>query len=56
MESEDAAKIQQSANDLLRAMQEIGTAAYQQPPGSGGNVGGTKPRGDDVVDGEFKEA
>jgi molecular chaperone DnaK len=59
-------QIQQASNELLQAMQEIGTAAYQGGAdnlGAGGagraGTGGTGPKpsgGDaDVIDGEFKE-
>ena len=61
-----AEQIQQASNELLQAMQEIGTAAYQGGAdnlGAGGagraGTGGTGPKpsgGDaDVIDGEFKE-
>jgi len=59
IESEDANKLRTATNELLQAMQEIGTAAYQQPgpqAGSGTGDGGSKAGGEDVIDGEFKEA
>ncbi|MCJ7512694.1 MAG: molecular chaperone DnaK [Anaerolineales bacterium] len=64
MDSNTLEAIQQSSGELLQAMQEIGTAAYQ---GAGDNIGagspgspagtGPKPPGGDptVIDGEFKE-
>jgi molecular chaperone DnaK len=59
IESEDANKLRTATNELLQAMQEIGTAAYQQPgpqAGGGTGAGGSKAGGEDVIDGEFKEA
>jgi molecular chaperone DnaK len=54
-----ADQIQQATNELLQAMQEIGTAAYQGGSENIGGAGGTgpKPSGGnaDVIDGEFKE-
>jgi len=63
--NEDA--IKQATNDLYQEVQKIGAAMYGAQ-GGGPNMGGTPPpgsagpsdeggnRGDDVVDGEFKEA
>ncbi len=63
LETNLAENVQQATNELLQAMQEIGTAAYQggsENIGSAaGGTGPTKPKpsgGDaDVIDGEFKE-
>jgi hypothetical protein len=60
LETNLSENIQQASNELLQAMQEIGTAAYQ---GAGDNLGGgtgeTGPRAaaedGTVIDGEFKE-
>jgi molecular chaperone DnaK len=57
--------IHQATNELLQAMQAIGTAAYQpqgEPVGGSADSTGAGPQAgtaqgpDDVVDGEFKEA
>ena len=60
LESENAQRTRSATNELLQAMQEIGSSAYQQPSGTsaggtGPTPGGHKP-GDDVIDGEFKES
>ncbi|MCX6072311.1 MAG: molecular chaperone DnaK [Chloroflexi bacterium] len=62
LESENAQRARTATNELLQAMQEIGSSAYQQPSGppAGGtgptpSGGGAKPGGD-VIDGEFKES
>jgi len=67
--SDNSTALRQATNDLLQAMQEIGTTMYGQEggqvggggtpggetgPGSGGT--GPKSGGPDVVEGEFKEA
>jgi molecular chaperone DnaK len=61
LESENAQRVRTATNDLLQAMQEIGSSAYRQS--SGPSAGGTGPtpgagrkKGDDVIDGEFKES
>jgi molecular chaperone DnaK len=66
--SDDLSALKQATNDLLQAMQEIGTTMYNAeggqmgggtgPTGGGGGAGGTGPTGSgpDVVEGEFKEA
>jgi len=62
LESENAQRVRTATNELLQAMQEIGSSAYQQSsgPSAGGTGptprpgGGSKPGGD-VIDGEFKE-
>jgi molecular chaperone DnaK len=61
LESENAQRVRTATNDLLQAMQEIGSSAYQQSsgPSAGGGTGptpggGRKP-GDDVIDGQFRE-
>ena len=59
--------IQSSTNDLYQSIQKIGSAMYQSGPEGGapggtpgGDAGGSGPAGgasgDDVVDGQFKEA
>ncbi len=61
---DDAAKIRQATQALYESMQKIGAAMYQQPgpeagaPGADGGAGteGGKDSGEDVVEGEFKEA
>jgi len=64
MSGEDASAIQSAASALQEVMQQIGSAAYQQP-GQGGQTppqdqpmgGNPNPNnGDDFVDGEFHEA
>jgi molecular chaperone DnaK len=61
LESENAQRVRSATNELLQAMQEIGSAASQQPAGPGagpaaGTAGGPgRKAGDDVIDGEFKE-
>jgi len=63
LETNLAENVQQATNELLQAMQEIGTAAYQSGSDNigspAGGTGPTKPKpsgGDaDVIDGEFKE-
>jgi molecular chaperone DnaK len=61
LESENAQRARTATNELLQAMQEIGSSAYQQPSGpSAGGTGPTPPSGrpkpgGDVIDGEFKE-
>ena len=67
--SDNLSALRQATNDLLQAMQEIGTTMYGQEGGQmgagGGSGGGTGPQtggtgpkggGPDVVEGEFKEA
>jgi molecular chaperone DnaK len=66
--SDNLTALKQATNDLLQAMQEIGTTMYNAeggqmgggtgPTGGGGGAGGTGPTGSgpDVVEGEFKEA
>jgi molecular chaperone DnaK len=66
--SDNLSALKQATNDLLQAMQEIGTTMYNAeggqmgggtgPTGGGGGAGGTGPTGSgpDVVEGEFKEA
>jgi molecular chaperone DnaK len=62
LESENAQRVRTATNDLLQAMQEIGSSAYQQssgPSASGGTgptPGARRKKGDDVIDGEFKES
>jgi len=65
--TDNVSALRQATNDLLQAMQEIGTTMYSQEGGAmggapGGGTGpqgggtGPKPGGPDVVEGEFKEA
>jgi molecular chaperone DnaK len=66
LESENAQRVRTATNDLLQAMQEIGSSTYQQssgpsaggtgptPGGTGPTRGGGRKPGDDVIDGEFK--
>jgi molecular chaperone DnaK len=61
--SDNIAAVRQATNDLLQAMQEIGSTMYSQEGGqmgggTGPKSGGTGPKGGgpDVVEGEFKEA
>jgi molecular chaperone DnaK len=64
--SDNLSALKQATNDLLQAMQEIGTTMYNAEGGqmgggtgpTGGGGGGTGPTGSgpDVVEGEFKEA
>ncbi len=70
MNSDDAEAIKRAADDLGQVLQKIGAGMYQQPgsdpqsaaPGSEPPHGGSGPAsgdsqgGDDVVDGEFKNA
>jgi molecular chaperone DnaK len=66
MNSEDVEAIRKAAEDLGQTIQKIGAAAYQQttpppaggetPPPGGNNGGDSGSSGDDVVDGEFKNA
>ncbi len=68
LEGGDIAAIQSATNDLYQSIQKIGSAMYQSGPEAGapggdagaGDPGGSGPAGgasgDDVVDGQFKEA
>jgi molecular chaperone DnaK len=67
LEGGDTGAIQTATNDLYQSVQKIGAAMYQQQPGAGdptpegqgqpgGNPGDTASGGDDVVDGQFKDA
>jgi molecular chaperone DnaK len=61
MESDDAAALRQSTNDLVQAMQAIGAAMYEGPSVGGAEPaapthGGGPDKPEDVVDGEFEEA
>ena len=68
LESENAQRARTATNELLQAMQEIGSSAYQQssgpsaggagptPGGTGPTAGGGRKPGGDVIDGEFKES
>jgi molecular chaperone DnaK len=60
LESDNAQRVRTATNDLLQAMQEIGSSAYQQSSGpsaggTGPTPGGGRKPGGDVIDGEFKE-
>ncbi|HQC20994.1 MAG TPA: molecular chaperone DnaK [Anaerolineaceae bacterium] len=61
LNEDNAAAINTAAQAVQNLMQEIGTAAYQQPQdgpaaGEGHTNSGTEEGGEDVVDGEFHEA
>jgi molecular chaperone DnaK len=70
LEGSDLNAITQATNELYQVIQSVGASMYQQPgagPEMGGQPGadgggqepgspGQKPGGDDVVEGEFKEA
>jgi len=65
LEGKDLDAIKRATNDLYQAVQAIGSAMYGQsggptpggePGGDSGSGGQSGPSGDDVVDGEFKEA
>ncbi len=68
LELENAQRARTATNELLQAMQEIGSSAYQQssgpsaggagptPGGTGPTAGGGRKPGGDVIDGEFKES
>jgi molecular chaperone DnaK len=67
MNSDDVATIRKASDDLGQILQKMGATMYQQPetgqtPGAGtdntGNTGGPSSHdgGEDVVDGEFKNA
>ena len=66
LEGGDMSAIQAATNDLYQSIQKIGSAMYQSGPEAGapggdpGTAGGSGPTGgasgDDVVDGQFKEA
>ena len=63
LESDNPQRVRSATNELLQAMQEIGAnAAAQGGPSAGGPSGGAGgpsaggKAGDDVIDGQFKEA
>jgi len=65
LEGKDQAAIKRATDELYQSVQKIGAAMYGQPgagPSMGGDGGpepggdGRKPGGDDVVEGQFKEA
>jgi molecular chaperone DnaK len=65
LDSNDAEKIRKAADDLNQVLQQVGAAAYQQggptaapgEPQSGPQTGPSdQPGGEDVVDGEFRNA
>ena len=59
LEGKDLEAIKRATNDLYQVVQQIGAAMYGQAgPGVGGQPGspGDGKGGDDVVEGEFKEA
>jgi len=59
LEGKDLEAIKRATNDLYQVVQQIGAAMYGQAgPGTGGEPGspGDGKGGDDVVEGEFKEA
>jgi molecular chaperone DnaK len=58
LESDNPQRVRSATNELLQAMQEIGAnASAQGGPAAGGSSDGTGGKaGDDVIDGQFKEA
>ena len=61
MNSDDRDAIRRATDELNREIQQLGASMYQQPaggPGVGGASGqqGGSPGGEDVVDGEFRNA
>ncbi|HJW89847.1 MAG TPA: molecular chaperone DnaK [Anaerolineales bacterium] len=67
LEGENVAEMRQATDNLMREVQQIGQAAYQQPdspqagpadegqaPGSTGDGGGGGDGGEDVVEGEYR--
>jgi molecular chaperone DnaK len=67
LEGSDLSAITRTTNELYQVVQTVGSAMYGQagpdaggqagPGGAGpGDGGGQRPSGDDVVEGEFKEA
>jgi molecular chaperone DnaK len=60
LEGKDVEAIKRARDDLYQVVQQIGSAMYGQPgaepSGQGGAPGGDGKGGDDVVEGEFKEA
>lgn len=61
MNGDDLNAIRRATDELNREIQQLGASMYQQPsggPGAGGAPGqqGGSPGGEDVVDGEFRNA
>ncbi len=63
LEGKDLEKIKSATNDLYQVVQQIGSAMYGSggpegaaPGGDPGTPGGPNKGGDDVVEGDFKEA
>ena len=58
LQSDVTASITSATRELVDALQRVGASLYQTPPsGDGGQAaGGTPPSGEDVVDGEYREA
>jgi len=62
LNSEDAEAIRKATEELGQTIQQIGASMYQEPgageagPDMGGGNAGPQPGGEDVVDGEFKNA
>jgi len=63
LNSDDAEAIRKATEELGQTIQQIGASMYQQPGAaeagpdmSGGGDAGPQPGGEDVVDGEFKNA
>ena len=58
LQADVTASITSATRDLVDALQRVGASLYQAPPsGDGGQAaGGTPPPGEDVVDGEYREA
>ncbi len=58
LQADAAAAITGATRELVDALQRVGASLYQTPPsGDGGQAaGGAPPSGEDVVDGEYREA
>ncbi|MEX2030759.1 MAG: molecular chaperone DnaK [Anaerolineales bacterium] len=54
-QSQNLDAIRKTTQEVLRGVQELGAAQTQTPP-PGGETSGPKTGGEDVIDGEFKEA
>jgi molecular chaperone DnaK len=58
LQADITASITSATRELVDALQRVGASLYQTPPsGDGGQAaGGAPPPGEDVVDGEYREA
>ena len=58
LQADITASITSATRELVDALQRVGASLYQAPPsGDGGQAaGGAPPPGEDVVDGEYREA